>query len=102
MEIIIMLLFIGAILFVLMKKGNTIEVRDDEDHITKDEDHIDLSRDFAKQIDLVNSQYALGKISKKTRDELVTTINANAVMLFKEHLDAIDNTMTAEMLNEER
>ena len=30
MEIIIMLLFIGAILFVLMKKGNTIEVRDDE------------------------------------------------------------------------
>ena len=82
MVLIIFVVFTGAILYALMKKHDVIE--------ESEEDHIDLSRDFAQQLDLVESQYTLGKISKKTRDELVSVINGNAMKLAEEHLSALE------------
>ena len=100
MEIIIMLLLIGAILFVLMKKGNTIEVRDDEIKTVEDtKDDLSSVLDFLEYyISWLNNCKDQGIIDADEYERDREWIRSRLTEIRSQ----IGENMTAELLNEER
>lgn len=98
MEIIIMLLFIGAILFVLMKKGNTIEVKE-EKTVEDTKDDMSSVLDFLEYyISWLNNCRDQGIIDADEYEKDREWIRSRLT----EIRSKVSEDMTAELLNEER
>ena len=57
------------------------------------EEHIDLAKNFQSQLDIVDSQYRLHKITEAERERLIAEIENNALKLADEHITRLEGVI---------